>query len=571
MLKIDRLYTQPALIAPILFEAGVNLILGEGDNSSDKTNGVGKSLCVEFINFALMKRKIGSRVSKIPHSKFPKETLICLDFNIGGVPCTIKRSIEDSENPELKYGEDVTIKFDNADDATRFLTEKLALIGEDHPSFRSMMGPLIRDERSEFKSIVSCFDTKSRIPDDYAPHLYLLGISTAPYASIKNLIKEIDEIAVEIRRLEEHVQLLRGKGVKDSRSDFNELDAEVARIKASIDNLENVAGYDLIKDDVIQLEAEIEELRREKYIRKQQLLRMAPISTQVSIDPEEVLDFYESLKKGLGVIVARNLEEVYRFKATIDEFQNQILSEKRQSLRAETAGLDEKIEGLDKKYREFLSLLDQEGNLKNLKQTYAAYVEKAEAVAQLRGFIDRHTSLTDRKVSIRSIKEAELLLLQSKIQEAGLIIASFEKTILSIHEYIQGNARASFTLEVTSKKQIVEMELRIDDDGSHSVEREKVFIYDLALLLNAYTRERHPGLLIHDNIFDVDQDTLIKSLKYLIEKAVFKKDQQYILTLNSDRLTIGDVDQEWLESLGGYTRAIFTKENRFLKTKYQEL
>jgi uncharacterized protein YydD (DUF2326 family) len=62
--------------------------------------------------------------------------------------------------------------------------------------------------------------------------------------------------------------------------------------------------------------------------------------------------------------------------------------------------------------------------------------------------------------------------------------------------------------------------LRIDDDGSHSVEREKVFIYDIALLLNEYTKSRHPGLLVHDNIFDVDDDTLRKSLEFIPSSSI---------------------------------------------------
>ena len=112
--------------------------------------------------------------------------------------------------------------------------------------------------------------------------------------------------------------------------------------------------------------------------------------------------------------------------------------------------------------------------------------------------------------------------------------------------------------------------MRIDDDGSHSVDRLKVFIYDMSLLLNNNTREVHPGLLIHDNIFDVDQDTLIKSLAYLNEKADFSRGQKYLLTLNADRLALNNKGKQLLTELDTYTRARFTKQQRFLKKKYQE-
>jgi uncharacterized protein YydD (DUF2326 family) len=146
-------------------------------------------------------------------------------------------------------------------------------------------------------------------------------------------------------------------------------------------------------------------------------------------------------------------------------------------------------------------------------------------------------------------------------------IDDFEKTILQIHEYIQGNREASFQIKKTDKKQVIEIIMRIDDDGSHSVERAKVFIYDIALLINQHTRERHPGFLIHDNIFDVDQDTLIKSIKFLESQANFGL-TQYILTLNSDRLELED--STFLNDLDPYIKQRFTKKKRFLKTKYQE-
>jgi uncharacterized protein YydD (DUF2326 family) len=208
--------------------------------------------------------------------------------------------------------------------------------------------------------------------------------------------------------------------------------------------------------------------------------------------------------------------------------------------------------------------LDQKGNLKNLKQTYAAFKEKSDQLSQLKSFVDRFDELEINKQTYKAKKEQELLRLQSLIQEQKKVIDTFEKTILEIHEYVQGNKQASFQIKPVNKVQVVEIIMRIADDGSHSVEREKVFIYDIALLLNEHTRKRHPGFLIHDNIFDVDRDTLEKSLKYLAEKADFG-DMQYILTINADRL-----DSSSNFSVDEYVRARFTKQNRFLKKKYQE-
>ncbi len=113
--------------------------------------------------------------------------------------------------------------------------------------------------------------------------------------------------------------------------------------------------------------------------------------------------------------------------------------------------------------------------------------------------------------------------------------------------------------------------MTIDYGGSHSVERVKVFIYDLSLLLNEFTARNHPSFLIHDNIFDVDQDTLLESLNYLY--TLKNSDSfQYILTLNSDKLDNRESKERLLFDIHDYARAVFTKSDRFIKgSKYSEV
>lgn len=572
MLKIKRLYTEPKIIDPVVFEEGLNLILGEKDDSSNKTNGVGKSLCIEFINFALLKQASDSRVKKIPKAIFSPQTYICLDINVGNEPITIKRSLQNSERPTF-YLKERSIEFQKLEDATSYLGEKLFYNNRSNPSFRAMMGPLIRDERSEFKSLVACYDTSKRIPDDYTPHLYLLGIDIDIYATIRLVINEIDELSKNIKKIKDDVELLRQKDIDDARSDMNELESEVKEISRSIDALENISGYEFVKEDIIQLENALDDLRREKSILRSKYIRSKPIVDAGKIDSSEIRGFYEQLRKGLGDHIKRELDEVYQFKKKIDDFQNQLIYQRRDEIRKKIETINSQIDVLDEKYKEKLSVLDHQGALKNLKQTYSAYQLKLDEASQLKAFISKYDELEMQKQRAKAKKEQELLSLQSAIQESSETLDSLEETILATHEYIQGNRKASFEVKPTSKKQVVEMIMRIDDDGSHSVEREKVFIYDICLLLNDKTSAFHPGFLIHDNIFDVDQDTLTKSLDYLVNKAQFGSDKQYILTLNADRLENTIVDSKLLDLLRPAVRATYTKAEgrRFIKTKYQEI
>ncbi len=571
MLKIRKLYTEPAVIDPIFFEDGINIILGERDITSAKTNGVGKSLCVEFINFALLKLKSQSRVSNIPNTAFDPDTKICLDIEINSQNYTVKRSPIEAERPIIHSHNQVR-QFEKLDDATRFVTERVFADTESLfvPSFRKIMGPVIRDERSEFKSIIACYDTRSRIPDDYEPHLFFFGFDIETYDEIREAIKTYEEITKEQARIKQNLILLTNSTIKDAKSELNELDSQVQRIEESIEQLETLVGFDAIKSDIVQLEEQIEQLRLERDLARRHLRQLKPVSKPVKIEISEVTEFYRQIENRLGDIVQKDLNEVLRFKNKIDEFQNNLLQQQRMRFSAVIRDFNNKLSQLEEKYRRLLSVVDQTGNLKNLKQTYAAHKEKSDELAQLRSFVTRFEKLEADKQRSRSNKEALLLALQSMIIEASERIRNFELFVLQMHEFIQGNRKASFDIEVTSNKQVVDFIMRIDDDGSHSVEREKVFIYDVSLLLSESTGKRHPGFLIHDNIFGVDDDTLRRSLEFLY-KGDFSLQQQYIITFNEDQLEHVSAGSGLADELQADVRARYTKASRFLKTHYQEI
>jgi uncharacterized protein YydD (DUF2326 family) len=47
MIKLNQLYSEPRTFESINFKPGINIILGEKDTTSQKTNGVGKTLLIE--------------------------------------------------------------------------------------------------------------------------------------------------------------------------------------------------------------------------------------------------------------------------------------------------------------------------------------------------------------------------------------------------------------------------------------------------------------------------------------------------------------------------------------------
>lgn len=572
MLRIRKLYSEPQAFDPIIFKDGINLILGETTENNVKTNGVGKSMAVEFINYGLLKRHDESRVSLIPNEALSYSTLICLDFEINGKPITIKRSIENHNCPTL-IADGKIIPFTDIEDATTYLTALLFGSANDEsiPSFRAMMGPLIRDERSEFKSIIKCFDTNRNIPPDYTPHLYLLNIDPKPYKQAKSLLVEIDKIGKAISKAKDNITAITGKNVSEAKAELNELTSQVNKIHQEIERLENIEGYDTIKDEIIDIERQLDEFRSRQAVIKTELSKIKLFRGDNYIDESEVAELYNQFKAGLGDLIKKQIEEVTAFKKKIDSFQKTLIDGRRKELEDSLKEIDTAINCLDRLYREKLSLIDQKGALKNLRQTIAIYQRKMEDHASLSVFIKKLAEYEREKKEKTNERDRLIFLLDSFVTNSSSVIDSLEQTILDIHEFVAGNRHSSFEIEITKKKEIVKFELRIYDDGSHSNEREKVFLYDIGLLTNSETGKRHPGLLVHDNIFDVDYDTLIKSLNYLSDNESTLTQRQYILTLNSDKIYDADLNSRLRLNLEGLKRAAFTKSARFLRTSYQEL
>ena len=575
MIRLRKLYTFPEVTRTITFKDGLNFILGEKDNSSNKTNGVGKSMSIEFINFCLLRKKEGSRVLKIPRNILPPSTRICLDIEIHKHKLTLVRTTNTPDQPSIiRDGKE--IEFSNIENATRYLSDlfysnssKINL----NPSFRELINPLIRDERSEFKDIVSYFDTKNKIPQDHVPTLYLLDFDMAAYRLAKETIREIDKITILIRDIKKGLTSNGLKSLTDVRAEVNSLEGELKKLEDELEELKTHESFDKFQDELINVDIVLDQLRTKQSFLKSSIQKIRSMPKAEKIDEEDVLFVYEQFKEGLGIQLKKTFDEVNSFKERIEDFQNVILNEKLKKLLAEFKDVNKGLKTFDDNRSTILRILDKEGVFKNLKQSLAIYHQKSEESINTRSELKRYDTNVIEKNSLLSKKSQLVTKLDLEITKNYDNIHSFNLSISDIHQYIMGNRGCSFDIVTKSSetyKDIILFNMTIDYGGSHSIERVKVFIYDLALLINEVTSQKHPNFLIHDNIFDVDQDTLLKSLNFLYsleDSASF----QYILTLSSDKLD-NDESSSFLHfDIHNFSREIFTKSKRFIiGEKYNE-
>ncbi len=577
-IRLNRLYSENNIFEEITFHDGVNIILGEkyDDRSvkGRKTNGVGKSMSIEFLDFCFLNDYEKSRIVKIPKEVFPVEENVILDLDIGQETVTIKRNRKQADKPIL-IREGKTVSFDKIQDARDYLTGIIfsKLNGKKVPSFRNLFSILMRDERSEFTDIIKCHDLTKKIPDDLSAHLYLLGFSLEAYKSTIETIREIEAVSTVLTKEKKELTQDGKKKISDVRAELNALEDELQKLEDAIESFKTNESFNAMEADLIELEDLLDQLRKRQKALRYDYEKIRKMPKPEQIDDREIELVYNQFKNDLGNAIVKSLNEVVGFKNKIEEFQRMLVNQKAKELESQLKNIAEQIRILDDEYSEKLKVIDKKGILKNLKVSLKIYEAKKEATSNTKFLFEQYQKNEKKKRMLNLQKTQQLMEIDDEIEQNKKIIDDFTDTILQIHEFIMGNKECSFSIQTIDKarrKTPVELTLRIYDDGSHSVDRTKVFIYDMALLFNQYTRDRHPLFLVHDNIFDVDQDTLVQCLNYLYKQEEQYQDFQYILTLNRDKIESEEQRKLIQMNIDEHQVAVFTKKKKFLGRDYQE-
>ena len=252
--------------------------------------------------------------------------------------------------------------------------------------------------------------------------------------------------------------------------------------------------------ELIELESLLDQLRKRQEALRHDYEKIRRMPKPEQIDDNEIELVYNQFKSDLGKAVVKSLNEVVGFKNRVEEFQRMLVNQKAKEVEKQLKDIAEQIRVIDDEYSEKLKVIDKKGVLKNLKTSFKIYETKKDALSHTKFLFEQYEKNDKKKKLLRLQKTQEIMKIDNEIEENSKILQSFMNTILEIHESIMGNKECSFniqTVDNAKSKTPVELILRIYDDGSHSVDRTKVFIYDMALLFNSFTRERHPLSLIH--------------------------------------------------------------------------
>jgi uncharacterized protein YydD (DUF2326 family) len=563
-------------LEPIVFDEGLNFIVGEKSDDKkegNKMNGVGKSLLIESINFCLLKKIDESRVSKISDIDVDPSIYFCLKLEIESTDkikiVEIRRNrIEKSDIVFFVDDEYKSMKFDEAKKYLDFLFFEDSQV-ELRPSFRSLLSILIREEDTRFNDILRPYN-KSNLEvfeELVKPHLYLFNVDLALLDRIKIVSAEAKLLTKSIQSLKKEMTS-RGIDEKTIVSYLNDLKDNVEKLSLANDELKSAEGQKQVQAQLSDFEIRVEKLLTERAGKELLIKKIKSLPSVEKIDTKKIQSVYNNFKVGLGDVVKKSFEEVLAFKEEVDSFQKVLMTEKLSSLNKEVAEIDAKIAIIENESSKLYAYLGAKEKIDNLKTTLKLEAEKRTELDRISSTYELWMSQKEKR---KSLKKKKLDLVEQfnvvlfAIQET---VESFEADLMKIHEHIAGNKHCQFDMKVNeSSQQFIEFDYRIKLDGSSGINRIKTFIYDTLLLVNKYTKQRHPGFLIHDNIFaSAGKDDMEKSLNYLFELS--KKNRfQYILTINKDEFEAGKFQFD-VEKL---TKAEFTRKEPFLGFEYSEI
>lgn len=573
-IKLNRLYSEPMIFDPIVFDSGLNLIVGErgvgNDKQSQKTNSVGKSLCVDFIRFALLKKYEKTRISLIPNNKINKDAYVCLDFNIGNTNLIIKRQLNKSNKIILISDNNVS---EVSETTIKKYLESLLFCNESlgqTPSFRNLINCVTREESSNFSDIFRYFDPKDTNTIDFENILYFLNINIEDYNLLKQTKQSLDQTKSLLSEYKIKLETRTNKKIKEIKSEIFNKRNELKQLEEAFNSYKTDNIYQNIEDEISEKENEIEKLRITRNKIKYEINAIESMPEIKKINLDELTKTYNLFKKELGNFIKNSLEKTIVFKDKIEKFQKDLLEDELKKLKKDLCLIQEKIDVVSENLNIVYNNLNAKGALKDLKCSIQTIESKKDKLKELESLYEKYEEQEDSLDNTQIKLQQNYINLKQDIKNNENRIESLLNTITTIHEIIMGTKDdCSFSLflkENSKGKEVLDYNYRIKDDGGHSVDKEKVFIFDVSLMFDEYSKNRHPQFLVHDGIFEVDKDTLLQSLNFMYHKSKYN-DFQYIVAINKDKLEGENFDFK----LNDVIKASFTKARKFLKCNYQEL
>ncbi|GAX61628.1 hypothetical protein SCALIN_C27_0022 [Candidatus Scalindua japonica] len=549
---LNKLYSEPlGLFETVKFINGVNFIFAKKDKNSDpgnSLNGVGKSLLLNFLDYALLSSKTKHIKSAMKNNEIGHYS-IALEFTIQDSNYVIKRSLMESSKNIVVGKTNDPIYFESIKEAKEYLCD-LIFKNEDykgkyHNTWLRKLLPFFIKKQENPKTKVNFLDPIkfSISPEmELIPyHLFFLGIDNSLFwknFDIKSDLKNKIEALKEIRSIITDTYNLHD--IPQAENKIDRLKGEVQEHETNIEKFQLAKQYQDIEKESNNLTVIIKDLWYQNHL---DLNKVKSYKESYELDDSlqtlKIKKLYTEANELLAGNIKKTLDDAVLFRKNIADSRKEFLSSEIKNIEIEIKKRKNKIDDFELERAKIFKFLETRDAIKDLSEAYLNLSKKREKLNDLEGKIKLYQDLNSEKAE----REAEIAKLYSEItnfiQEIKNDISIFRKIFFEVHNAIYPENKDKsygFTFEPKPRADSkVNMEVFLPADLSTGKNSAKTLIYDISVLFHAIERDINlPHFLIHDGIFDhMDKAHFIAVYEYL-EKKARSETFQYILTVNEE-------------------------------------
>src|SRR3989344_1696661 len=540
----------------INFKPGLNIILAERTKDStgkDSRNGLGKTSMIEIIHFLLG----GNITNTLKKPQLENWTFI-LKLRLNDKDYSVSRHV--TQRSKIVIEGDFTdwpIKPDKD-------SEGRSIISNDY--WKRILGKFvfgIRNESLEYKyapTFRSCISYFARLEesggflkpeknyssqkewDIQVNNSFLLGLDWT-YASKWQILKDRKKILSQLKT-ESESGLLR-----DMHGSLGELEAERIALEGSVNELKEQLAKFKVHPQYKKIESDsnkITELIHENVndnISDKSLLNHYEKSLKEEKEPES--EYIDKIYKEAGIVipelVKKRLKEVKEFHKTVVENRRDFLSSEILSIKNNINRRENEVQILSEKRSNLFEILNKH---RALDEHIALQNRNAEMVSQLEN-IKRKIENMKKFEEGKSALNIDLELIQQKARLALDERKKLkEKAVVLFNTNSQNLYSSPGSLSIDVEKAGYKFRVDIKRDGSHGIEKMKIFCYDLMKTQLLSEDRIGPNFLIHDSVLfaDVDERQIAHAIE-LGRKEAEDKGFQYICTFNSDNIPEKDFSE----------------------------
>lgn len=428
-MKLSKLYSSDSRFHNMTFNSELNVVLGKvvhRDEEQKDSHNLGKSTLVDLLDFMMLKNIDKNHIFKKYSSLFNEQIFYLEVVLNSGKYLTIRRSVAEPTKVSFKSSE----ASQTCSESTQWDENNLA-IKKARNYFNTLLGfdvlPnwLYRKTVSFFlrtqKDYINVFQLKKFISGkhkEWKPAVFeLLGYNSDFLKQEFALNDELDEVKVKSKNIRTEMSV----GPDDYDKIKSILDLRIEErdeMQKRIDAFSFFAEDQRISQKLVdEIESSISELNTREYTLSFDLDRIkASIENLPTFEIEQLKQIYEEVKIHFPDNLAHSFEDIQKFNIQVTKERNQYLQEQSNEIEEELRSVRLKLQELDKKRNEALSVLQD-------RDSFHKFKEYQKKLAQLEGDVSR-LEIQLKNVDLVSSLTDDIERIQQKQKDISKEIAS---------------------------------------------------------------------------------------------------------------------------------------------------